>query len=101
MDIEIRKERDLPLMSKKRYTMLIGFKGATPSRIEIRDALAKKVKAEPSLTVIKHIYTRYGVEKAKVIAHVYNTKEDMAKYEEKVLLEKHAPKKAEAAATAA
>lgn len=90
-------------MSKKRYTLTVGFKGATPSRLDIRDALAKKVKAEAALTVVKHIYTRYGVEKAKVIAHIYQSKEEMNKYEEKVLLEKHSKKKegAEAAAPAA
>lgn len=101
MDIEITKERDLPLMSKKRYTFMMTFKGATPSRTQIRDAFAKQAKADPELTVIKHVYTRYGVEKAKVIAHVYTDKADMVKYEEKELLDKHAkkeePKKEEAA----
>ncbi len=71
---------------------MMDFKGATPSRMKIRDAVAKQVKGDPELTIIKHIYTKYGVEKAKIIAHVYNNKEDMAKYEDKKLLTKHEKK---------
>jgi ribosomal protein S24E len=95
MDLDITKERDMPLLSCKRYTMFIGFKGATPDRKKVRDELAKKVKADPELTVIKHIYTRYGVERAKVIANVYSKKEDMLRLEEKQLLSKHSDKKPE------
>lgn len=97
MDLNILKERDTPLLSRKRYTFEMDFKGATPSRIEIRDAVAKKVKSEPELTIIKHVYTRYGVEKAKIIAHVYSNKEEMAKLEQKVLVDKHVVKKEEKA----
>ena len=95
MDLEITKERDMPLMSRKRYTAYATFKGATPNRLQIRDAISKKVKSEPGLTIIKHIYTRYGVEKAKIIAHAYSKKEDMARYEDKILLDKHVEKKSE------
>lgn len=95
MDLEILKERDMPLMSRKRFTLFAGFKGPTPTRIQLRDAISKKVKGEPELTVVKHIYNRYGIEKAKVIAHVYSKKEDMLRYEDKVLLDKHVEKKKE------
>lgn len=95
MDINMLKERDTPLMSRKRYTFEIGFKGSTPTRKQIRDEIAKKLKSDPSLTVIKHVYGKYGVEKAKVITHVYENKKDMEKFEEKVLLDKHVEKKEE------
>jgi len=95
MDIEILKERDMPLLSRKRYTLQATFKGPTPTRAEILAAVSKKVKSEPGLTVVKHIYNKFGIEKAKVIAHAYTKKEDMEKYENKVLLEKHMEKKKE------
>jgi small subunit ribosomal protein S24e len=95
MDVEILKERDTPLLSRTRYTFGLSFKGATPTRKQIRDAIATKVKSDPSLTVVKHVYTRYGVEKAKVIAHTYSKKEDMIRFEDKGLLEKHTEKKKE------
>ncbi|MBW2972404.1 hypothetical protein KY359_05185 [Candidatus Woesearchaeota archaeon] len=95
MDLELKKEREMPLLSRKRYTFYMEFKGPTPTRMKIRDAVASKVKGKPELTVIKHVYNRYGIEKAKVIAHVYSSKEDLAKYEDKKLLDKHAEKKEE------
>jgi small subunit ribosomal protein S24e len=97
MDLQLLKERDTPLLSRKRFTFDLMFKGATPSRKQIRDAIAKKVKAEPDLTVVKHIYTRYGIETARVIAQVYSKKEDMLKLEDKGLLDKHTEKKEEKA----
>ncbi|NQU79272.1 hypothetical protein HQ545_05910 [Candidatus Woesearchaeota archaeon] len=98
MDLQILKERDTPLLSRKRYTFEMVFSGATPSRLVIRDEIAKKVKSEPVLTIIKHVYNKYGSEKAKVIAHVYSKKEDMERLEDKVLVDKHKkpePKKEE------
>ena len=95
MDMTLLKERDTPLLSRKRCTLEVHFKGATPSRKQIRDEIAKKLKSDPELTVVKHIYTRHGVEKAKVIANIYTKKEDMLRFEDKGMLEKHSDKKEE------
>ncbi len=95
MELELIKERDMPLLSRKRYSFYLTFKGSTPTRKEVRDVIAKKMKSEPELTVVKHIYTRYGISKAKVIAHVYSDKKDMERFEDKDLIAKHAEKKTE------
>ena len=95
MDLELIKEREMPLMSKKRYSFYLTFKGVTPTRNDIKGSVAKKVNSDPALTVIKHIYNRYGVEKAKIIANVYSKKEDMERFEEKSTLKKHEAKKEE------
>ncbi len=92
MELNILKERETPLLSRKRVTIEVTFKGPTPKRDELRTAIATKMKADKGLTIIKHIYTRYGVEKAKVIAHIYTKKEDMVRYEEKGVLKKHEKK---------
>lgn len=98
MDMKVLKERETPLLSRKRITFEVNFNGVTPSRIQVRDAVAKKVSADKDLVIIKHVYNRYGIEQAKVIAHVYDKKEDLMRYEEKVLIDKHVEKKAEEAA---
>jgi ribosomal protein S24E len=95
MNLEITKERDTPLLSRKRYSLYLDFSGKTPSRLQIRDAVAAKIKSDPKLTIIKHIYTRYGVQRAKVIANVYSKKEDLLRYEDKDLIKKHEEKKKE------
>ena len=90
MEMNILKERETPLLSRKRYTLEITKEGPTPSRKEIRDLVATKVKANKELTVIKHVYPRYGVQKARIIAHIYDTKEEMVVNETEGLLKKHA-----------
>lgn len=103
MELTLTKERDTPLLSRKRYTFDMTFKGSTPSRNDIRTAVAKQLKADEDLTIIKHVYTRYGAEKARVIAQVYNSVDEMKKIEESGTLKKHEKKeepKKEAAAEA-
>lgn len=91
MKLEIKKQRDTPLLSRKRVTLMAEYDGATPSRPDIRKEVAKKVGAKDNLVVIKHIYTRFGSNKAKIIAHVYDNEKDMKSIEHESLLVKHDP----------
>lgn len=99
MDLEIKKERDTPLLSRKRVTLIAEYEGATPKRIDMRKDVAKKLDVEEKLVILKHIYTKFGSQKAKIIAHIYNNEEDLKKIEDSSLLAKHgyAVKKKEAA----
>ena len=94
MDLKLLKERETPLLSRKRATFEATFKGSTPTRDSVREAVAKLLKTDKELTIIKHIYTSYGLEKTKIIAHIYSKKEDMQRYEEKSVLKKHEKKEA-------
>ena len=97
MELQIKKQRETPLLSRNRVTLMMEYEGATPSRLEFRKMVSKQLKAPEDLVIIKHIYTRFGQSKAKVIAHVYNDKKDMEKIEEEYLLKKHQKEKAEGA----
>src|SRR3989344_8628947 len=97
MELQIKKQRETPLLSRNRVTLMMEYEGATPSRLEFRKMVSKQLKAPEDLVIIKHIYTRFGQSKAKVIAHVYNDKKDMEKIEEEYLLKKHQKKKEEGA----
>ncbi len=89
MDIEITKEKDRPLFSRKRITAWVYAEGATPNRTEICLALAKKIGAKPELVSIRHIYSRFGQNDTKVIAHVYKDRKTMERLESEGLLKKH------------
>ena len=88
-DVEILKKKETPLLSRERVSVMVHYEGSTPSRLELRDVIAKKIAADPELTVVRHIYQRYGSPKAKVISHVYSNKESLAALEEDYLLKKH------------
>jgi len=102
MKIEIKEKREVPLLSRTRISATVAFEKETPSRDSLRKEIAKAAGAKEELTIIKHIYTRFGKKEAKVIANVYKTVEDAKRIEEEHLVKKHfkEEKKAEGAAEA-
>ncbi|MFH1439406.1 MAG: hypothetical protein ABIG89_02495 [Candidatus Woesearchaeota archaeon] len=92
MELEIQKQRETPLLARRRITAMVNFQKATPSRANIRDGIAKKLNVNDELVIVRHIYTKYGKNEAKVIAHVYKDNKFIEKLEGKALLEKHGKK---------
>jgi len=71
--MKILKEKEMPLLERKRITIEFEFSGKpTPSKSFIKEELAKKYSIKPELVAIRHIYTNFGNSKARVIAHLYN-----------------------------
>jgi len=98
MKLHIQKERDTPLLSRKRITAIVENQGSTPSREKLQEELAKALKADSSLVVIRRIFSRYGSQDVKIIAHLYTTKEKLVAIEDAFVQKKHEKKAAEAAA---
>ncbi|MBT3465354.1 hypothetical protein HOD20_00235 [archaeon] len=95
MELEIIKSTDLPILSRKRVSLMLNSTGATPSRKDLIDMVSKKVKSKKDLIIIKHVYPQYGKPNVKIIAHVYTDRQKMEKFEHKSLLKKHEIKVAE------
>ena len=89
MEFEILKEKDMKLLSRKRVTLMMENKGATPSRQDIIKKLADKLKVKEDLVVVKHIYSQYGKAKTKLIVNIYKDKKKMEMFEHANLLKKH------------
>ncbi len=66
----------------------------TPSTLEIKESLSKSLKVDKDLILVKHIYSLYGVGGSKIIAYVYDRKEDMERIIKKGKKQKEAEKKA-------
>ncbi len=102
MEIEVQKQAKVPLLSRERVTGYAHFENVTPSRLDIKKALAAKIKAAEDCVVVRHVYQKYGARKAKIIAHVYADQAVMKELEPQKLLEKNglaAPVQAEAPKT--
>ena len=95
MEIEIIKENETPLLSRKRLTVKVDFEGKTPARLDLKKDIAKKIKSEPELVVIRHIYQRFGSKTAKVIVHVYSDRKMLERLEDQSIVKKHSEKKPE------
>jgi small subunit ribosomal protein S24e len=100
MELEILKERETPLLSRKRVTAEVHYEGKTPSRVDLRKTVSAKIKAPEELVVIRHIYTIFGEQKAKVIVHVYSDPKTMLRLEGSHQVDKQTGKKTAKAAKA-
>jgi ribosomal protein S24E len=98
MQIEIKSKKDVPLLSRTRVSAVMTYEGATPSRDEATKKLAAMLATSEKLTVIRHIYTRFGKNTAKIITHVYKNEADMRQIEDQKLLKKHLKEEAAPAA---
>ncbi len=91
MELDIIKEKETPLLSRKRVTAWVNYEGATPSRVEMVKEFAKKAKVAPEKIIIKHMYTRFGQQDLKLIVNIYNNPENLKRLEPENLVEKHKP----------
>ncbi len=90
-------EKDMPLLSRKRIAYEIEhLKKATPKKADIQEEISKKLKVDKNLVKIKHIYSKFGVSKSKIITHVYSdskTKQLLEDKKEKTRKKKKKAKK--------
>ncbi|MBI2523319.1 hypothetical protein HYW19_02945 [Candidatus Woesearchaeota archaeon] len=81
MDLKILSKKEEPLLSRTKLEAEVSFDKATPSKSEIRNALAKSLGRDEKLIVVKGIHTGYKVRKAKHVSYVYENEEIMKSIE--------------------
>lgn len=96
MDFKLVKEKDNPLLSRKRVTFEGAVDNSTPSRLSLRERVAKSLKTDSNKVIIRHIYTRFGSRNIRVIAHVYESEKDLNNTEDKHAVKRNLPPKKEA-----
>ncbi|MCD6348062.1 MAG: 30S ribosomal protein S24e [Candidatus Korarchaeota archaeon] len=74
MELEVIKRRENPLLQREEIIARVRFRGGTPSRKEIREAIAKEIGKPIGNLFIRRIVTEYGKEEAKVYAMAYNSR---------------------------
>lgn len=96
MELNIEKEKETPLLSRRRVSVSLTFDKETPSRVKVQEELAKKMNEKPQNVAIRHVYQRFGNRTAKVIAHVYQDEATLKTLETKKGKKESAEKKEEA-----
>jgi len=84
MDLNITKQEKQPLLSRTEIIAEITFEGKTPSRYDLVKMISKKLKIKPELTLVKHIYTEFGSQKANIEAYTYEDAKIMKVLEKKI-----------------
>ncbi len=94
--MEIKKlSEEQSVLPRKEFVFLVEYEEKTPSRQELKQSLASKVKAKQELIVVKNINNHYGSKKSEVLVHVYDKEEDLKTIEEEYLVKKNQPPKKE------
>ena len=83
MDLKILSKKEEPLLSRTIVEAEVSFDKATPSKSEVKNALAKSLGKDEKLIVVKGLYSRYGVRKAKNVSYAYENEEVMKSIEPK------------------
>ncbi len=92
MKVTIKQRKENPLLERVELEGSLQFDGATPGNAVLAEALARELKSEPVLVVVKHIYTKFGAQEASFQAVAYANAEAKSKVE---MVTKHMKKKSE------
>ena len=79
--MKIIQEVNMPLLSRKRVTLLEEVSGSTPSKALIKKKLSEIFKVDENVISLRHIYQQYGKPVAKIIAHIYDNESSLNKIE--------------------
>jgi len=100
MEVTIIEQQYNPLLKRKEIAFTINHKqtGGTPTRLEVRNALAEMLKAKPEVVYVKRIETKTGTMTANGEANAYDSIEQAQRIEAKYIIERNQPKEKKEAA---
>jgi len=82
--MKVLKQEDSRILERKSFVVEVDHHlKATPKEDAIKAELAKLLKANEKLIVVKHIYTSFGKGSSKVEVYVYDNEEALKKIEPK------------------
>jgi ribosomal protein S24E len=93
--MEVVKNFENKLLNRKEVIAKIVEKDPSMKRVEVKAQLAKKLKADEKLVVIKKINNHYGSRTVEVEAYVYDDAKTMEKLTPKHIAKRNAPAKKE------
>jgi len=94
MKVTITQQQYNPLLKRKEIAFEVDHKQTrgTPTRLEVRNALAEVLKAKPEVVCVKRIETKTGTMIAVGEANAYDTVEQAKLIEPKYIIERNTPK---------
>src|SRR3989338_1788889 len=93
MELKILNKSEEALLARTKVESEVLFDKSTPSNKDIKSQLAKMLNKDEKLLDIKHIYTSFGMKKAKILCYAYKDEDTLNKVKTKA-------RKANKAATA-
>ncbi len=91
--MEIVKDVENKLMGRRELECFVENDSATLTRMQIKSAIAKKLKIDENLIIVKHISNTFGDSNIKIEARVYDSLEVLQKNARPHLIKRNSPKK--------
>ncbi len=94
MQVTITQQQYNPLLKRKEIAFTVDHKQTkgTPTRLEVRNALADLLKTKPEVVYVKRIGTKAGTMTATGEANAYDSVEQAQRIEPRHIIERHASK---------
>lgn len=93
MEVKILSEKQNPMLKRKEVNFQIEHEqsGTTPSRKEVRRAVAVTLKTDENTVFVKRFVTRTGTRTAVGVAHIYDTLEQAKIVEPEYVVKRNIP----------
>jgi len=88
MELKITANTENKLLNRKEITFMVEQDNSTAKRDELTKELCKKLSLNPDSTIIVRIDQGFGRKESSGVAHSYQSKEQLEKYEPKHVLSK-------------
>jgi len=87
--LQVIRERENRVIGRiEVFCIVTHVEKGTPSRKEIREALAKLYGRDEKLVVIKYVKSEYGIGRSRVRANIYDSEERLKAFEPEHLLKR-------------
>ena len=90
MQIEVIKDENNELLSRKQLQIKIQHEAATPARIEVRDQVAADFKIEAERVIIDNMRTAFGKRETTAYVKIYESAEAAQQIEHEHILKRNA-----------
>ncbi len=92
MNIQVLSDEKKPLFKRRELIARLGYEDKTPSRLEIRKEMAKKLRVKEELVLVKRIKPAYGTPVAELEISIYDDEKSLKKQEAEYMVTRHLPK---------
>lgn len=93
MELKIESSKENKLLNRKEITFTVEQDSSTAKRDELTKELCKKLNLNPESTIIVRIDQGFGRKESSGVAHSYQSRELLEKYEPKHVLARRLGKK--------
>ncbi len=97
MQIEVTKEEKNTVLNRKELKVKVQHPAGTPSRVEVKNAVAAQFNVNPELVIVDNMKTAFGKKETAAYIKIYESEEAARELEREHILKRNQPQASEPA----